>query len=274
MDKLTPRIIPPTNCNNKSVDKPTPASINKMPPPIPAKLQKEVNRIFKYFKNNKPVDGPNNTSKLYAQASKQFNAQISKLANNTTEVIKIKDIFPTLNTQKVNQIHKIVSGSPKPKLHIQMTTKGPSRKQVIIPMSSDNISKFMKNNLLHVASINRSLRNTKLKVLVDFIQSDVSSVTVITNKVTVQSNLYIIENYIKKIDNIDTINIDIPCLSQSKFYLKIIDLSHFCHNNSNEHLTPNNIENMIKQNHIFDNVVLTLKLHIIKVSPKSDMSII
>ena len=241
MNKLTPRIILPTNCNNKSVDKPTLASINKMPPPILAKLQKEVNQISKYFKNNKPVDSPNNTSKLYAQASKQFNAQISKLVNKTTEVIKIKDTFPTLNAQKVNQIHKIVSGSPKPKLHIQMTTKCPSRKQVIIPMSSDNISKFMKNSSLYVASINRSLRNAKLEVFVDFIQSDVSSVTVITNKVTVQSNLYIIENYIKKIDNIDTINIDTPCLSQSKSYLKIIDLSHFPHDNSNEHLIPNNI---------------------------------
>jgi len=113
-----------------------------------------------------------------------------------------------------------------------------------------------------------------LEVLVDFIQSDASSVTVITNKVTVQSNLYIIKNYIKKIDNINTINIDIPCLSQSKSYLKIIGLPHFPHNNSNEHLTPNNIENMIKQNQIFDNVVLTSKLHIIKISPKSDMSII
>jgi len=43
LNKLTPKIIPLTNHNNKSVDKPTLASINKMPPSIPAKLQKEVN---------------------------------------------------------------------------------------------------------------------------------------------------------------------------------------------------------------------------------------
>ena len=79
-------------------------------------------------------------------------------------------------------------------------------------MSSDNISKFMKNSSLYVASINQSLRNAKLEVIIDFIWSDASSVTVITNKVTVQSNLYIIENYIKKIDDIDTINIDTPHL--------------------------------------------------------------
>ena len=66
-----------------------------------------------------------------------------------------------------------------------MTTKGLSRKQVIIPMSSDNVSKFMKNSLLYVTSINQSLKNTKLEILVNFIQSDVSSVTVVTNKVAV-----------------------------------------------------------------------------------------
>jgi len=38
----------------------------------------------------------NNTSKSYVQALKQFDAQISKLANNTMEVIKINDTFPTL----------------------------------------------------------------------------------------------------------------------------------------------------------------------------------
>ena len=38
------------------------------------------------------------------------------------------------------------------------------------------------------------------------------SVTVITNKVTVQSDLYIIKSYIKKIDNINTININAPYL--------------------------------------------------------------
>ena len=39
-------------------------------------------------------------------------------ANNTSEVIKIKDTFPALDAQKVDQIHKIVNGSLKPKPQI------------------------------------------------------------------------------------------------------------------------------------------------------------
>ena len=74
--------------------------------------------------------------------------------NNILEVVKIKNTFSTLNTQKVDQIHKIVNSSPKPKPWIQMTIKGPSRKQIIIPMSNDNIIKFMKNSSLHIVNIN------------------------------------------------------------------------------------------------------------------------
>jgi len=213
LDKLTLRIIPLSNCNNKIVDKPILANIEKIPLPIPAKSQKEVNQISKYFKNIKPVNESNPPNKSYAQASKQSYAQASKQMNNTTKVIKIKDTFPALNAQKINQIHRIINDSSKPKPCIQMTTKGPLRKQVIIPISNDNINKSMKDSLLHVANINQSLRNAKSEVLVDFICSDIFSITIVTNKVTVQSDLYIIENYIKKVKDIDTVNMDVPQLS-------------------------------------------------------------
>ena len=155
-----------------------------------------------------------------------------------------------------------------------MTIKGPLRKQVIIPMSNDNINKFMKDSSLYITNINQSLRNTKSEVLVDFIRSDISSVTIVTNKVAVQSDLYIIENYIKKVEDIDTVNVNISQLPQSKSYLKIIGIPYFPHNSSNERLTPSEVESIIKQNQIFDNIVLTSKLCVIKVSSKSDILII
>ena len=77
-------------------------------------------------------------------------------------------------------------------------------------MSNDNINKFMKDSSFYIANINQFLRNTKSEVLVDFIYSDISSITIVTDKIIVQSNLYIIENYIKKVKDIDTVNVDIP----------------------------------------------------------------
>jgi len=47
---------------------------------------------------------------------------------------------------KIDQIQNIVKGGLKPKPQIQMTTKGPLRKQVIIPMNSGNTVNFMKKS--------------------------------------------------------------------------------------------------------------------------------
>ena len=141
-------------------------------------------------------------------------------------------------------------------------------------MSNDNINKFIKDSSLHITNINQFLRNAKSEILVDFIYSDISNITIVTNKVVVQSDIYIIKNYVKKVKDIDTVNIDILWLPQSKSYLKIIGILYFSYNSSNECLTPSEVESIIKQNQIFNNVVLMSKPHVIKVSPKSDMLII
>jgi len=88
------------------------------------------------------------------------------------------------------------------------------------------------------------------------------------------SNLQLIGNYIKNVKNIDVIDIDVSCLPQSKFYLKIIDIPYYSHDNPSKYLLFNDIEEIIKQNQIFDNVILVSKLCAIKVSPKSDMTIV
>ena len=155
-----------------------------------------------------------------------------------------------------------------------MMTKGPSRKQVIISMSGENINTFIKNSSLHVANINRLLCNTKSDVLVDYIRSNLTCVTIITNKVSQQSDMSIIDQYIKNSNDINTLQVEEPCLPMSKSYLKIIGIPFFSHANSQDKLMLNDIELILKQNHIFDNISLTSKQRVIKVSPKSDMSIV
>ena len=99
-------------------------------------------------------------------------------------------------------------------------------------------------------------------------------IMVVTSKVVLQLDLHIIENYVKNVDDIDTSNVEVSQLLQSKFYLKIIGIPYFSYDNSQKCLSSGDIENIIKQNQIFNNVVLTSKLQVIKVSSKSDMSII
>ena len=169
--KFTPRTLTqaPNSNNKKEVSRPSPVTINKAPPipPLPAKTKKEVNTISKYFQPQRNSDEPSNQSSK-SNAGKSY-AQASKPAFNTSEVLKIKETFSSLNAKKIDQVNNIVNGQDKTKPHIKMTTKGPSRKQIIIPMSNDNVVSFMKNSSVHVANINRSLHNAKTNILVDYI---------------------------------------------------------------------------------------------------------
>ena len=64
-----------------------------------------------------------------------------------------------------------------------------------------------------------------------------------------------------------------PRLSQFKSYLKIISILYIIEN-TNILINVDVVEEILKRNHIFNNIILVLRSHIIKVSPKSDMAII
>jgi len=82
---------------------------------------------------------------------------------------------------------------------------------------------------------------------------------IVTSKVALQLDLHIIENYIKNIDDINSLSVEVSRLLQSKSYLKIIGIFYFPHDISQECLSSSNVKNIIKQHQIFNNVVLTSK---------------
>ena len=52
-------------------------------------------------------------------------------------MLKIKEMFPKLQNKKINQVQKIINGGEsKPKPYINMTTRGPSHKQIIVSMNN------------------------------------------------------------------------------------------------------------------------------------------
>ena len=225
--KFTPR-IPLSNSNTKKdIPKPNPVTINKAPP-LPlllAKTKKEINVISKYFHTKKP-SGENNRHPFKDQSGKSY-TQASKPSASTSDVLKIKEAFPTLNAYKIDQVNSIVNGQSIPKPRISMTTKSPSRKHIMIPMSGNNVSLFLKNSPLNVANINRQLCNAKSDVLVDYIRSNSTGIIVITNKVAQQSDLSIIDQYVKNTSNINTLQVEDSRLPKSKSYLKIIGIPYY-----------------------------------------------
>jgi len=171
------------------------APINKISPPILAKLPKEINKISKYFKTNQQSGGKKKTNKLYAQASTP--------TNPTREVLKIKETFPNLSTKKIKNIQKVINSGGKVKPKLYMTTKKLSQKQIIVPISNDNKSKFIIDLSSHITNINKTLKNIKLDTKAYFIQLEQTDIIITTNKVAAQLDLQTIEQYMKSTNHIE-----------------------------------------------------------------------
>ena len=254
--------------NSKGKNKVNSPYVSMLPPFIPAKSPKEVNEISKFFKKNYP---PNINKKSYTQVSS--NGSNSNSTNMARETLKIKKAFPSLQNKKIEQIQKIISRVPNPKPCINMTTKRPSCKQIIIPMCLDNANNLVKKSSIYVANINRALKNIKLDVMADFIWVENKGIIIFTNKITNPLDLQTTKNYVKSTCFIETDQIESLRLSQLKSYLKLIGIPYLSEK-TNSHITSDEVDNILKNTHIFNDVVLALKPRVIKISPKSNMAII
>jgi len=140
-------------------------------------------------------------------------------------------------------------------------------------MNDKNKVKFMEALSGHITNLNCALKGIKLDVMADFVHSKPNSIIIITNKVTSSLDLQTIKRYVKNVNHIDVDKVKVPRLPQLKSYLKIIGISYI-NEKSNTLITVDVVEDIIKYNHIFNNIAVTFKPQIIKISPKSDMAII
>ena len=131
----------------------------------------------------------------------------------------------------------------------------------------------MKELSSHVTNINRVFKNIKSEVMADLICIENSGLVIITNKVASVLDLQTIEKYVKNIYNIELNHMESPRLSQSKSFLKIIGIPYISEF-TNICISIEEVEKIIKENHIFNNVILASRPRIIKVSPKLDILII
>ena len=125
----------------------------------------------------------------------------------------------------------------------------------------------------HVVNINKVLKDIKSDVMANFIRANHRGLMIITNKVTSTSNFNTIEKYIKNVDVVDSNDISSSRLPQSKSYLKILDIPDLI-KDTDISITSNIIKRVIQSTHIFDNMVLSSKLRIIKASSKSNIAVI
>jgi len=103
--------------------------------------------------------------------------------------LKIKETFPNFQDHKIKQVQKIINNVEKPKPRINMISKGPSHKQVIILMSIENTKYFIRESSMHIININRVLKDIKSNIIADFICTDSKGIIISINNVAYSLNL-------------------------------------------------------------------------------------
>ena len=184
----------------------------------------------------------------------------------------MKEAFPTLSADEVEKMLKAKNssgGTKKPK--INMTTRGQSRREVIIPMAKTSAELIVNSAHIHISNVNKGLKNSKSDTFTDFIQFNVNGIIITTNKPTSDLNLSTIKKYLKNIQNVNPDSIESPCLSKSKSYMKIIGLPY---SSKLGVMSPDIIKGVLKDLHLFKNMTLASKPHVIKASPKLDKAVV
>ena len=160
-------------------------------------------------------------------------------------------------------------GNNKPK--INMTTRRPSRKEVIIPIAKHNTELIVNSAHNHISNVNKCLKNFKSDIVVDFICITNNGIVITINKPANDLNLSTIEKYLKNIKNINSDLIESLCLLKSKSYMKSIGLLYKIKQNV---ISPDYIKSILKETHLFKDVTLASKPYVIKASPKSDIVVV
>ena len=150
-------------------------------------------------------------------------------------------------------------------------TRRPSRKEVIILMAKLSAELIINSAHIHISNLNKCLKNSKLDIIADFIHLTNNKIIITTSKPANAFDLATIENFLKNINNVNSDLIKSPHLPKSKSYMKIIRLPY---KTKQEVITPDNIEGILKELHLFKNIMLVSKPYIIKVSLKSDIAVI
>jgi len=140
-------------------------------------------------------------------------------------------------------------------------------------MSIELSKKFIKDSSMHIININRALEGINSKTIIDFIYVEDKGIVITTNNISPNSDLQKIEKYVKNSFLSEAEQISLPRLPQSKSYLKIVGIPYI-NDITNSCFSSNDAESILRSNHIFNDIVLASRPCIIKVSPKSDMSII
>ena len=180
------------------------SSVEATPPPTtnmlvaPPSPNKSVESTVK--KASKPLI----MKKSYVQASKP------NILCKVKDILWVKEVFLALLADKVEKVLKIKNsceGNKKPR--INMTTREPLRREVIISMTKVYAELIVNSAHIHISNINKCLKNSKSDTFADFIWFNANGITITINKPASNLDLSTIEKYLKNIKNINLISLKV-----------------------------------------------------------------
>jgi len=209
------KVPPPTNLSAPSQNVPTPTLVvsKAPPPPLPAKMATAKPTPAKVA--TKP-QAPKQAPKSFAQAAWSENLQSTPrfaLASAHPEyksLLHLRDMFPDLPMEKVLAMHQSGFGAsaspnrggavhPGASRAPKMTTYGPTRCQVLIPLDTPTAEVVVANAATAVESCNRGLVEAYSKLRVKSVRKAWDRISMSTNFVASAAELEVIKQWLKKI---------------------------------------------------------------------------
>ena len=95
-------------------------------------------------------------------------------------------------------------------------------------------------------------------MIADFIHAKDKEIVITTNNISLSSDLQEIEKYVKNSPTTNAEQISSLRLLQSKFYLKIVGIPYIS-KRTNLQILFDEVENILKRNHIFNNIIFASK---------------
>ena len=95
-------------------------------------------------------------------------AQITK--NNVENLLKLREAFPVLPAKKIIELNFQGNNTKEKKTKTRITTKGPSRKNVLIPMDNNDKGNILNHANIHVGQINSLLKSYKSSTSINCIR--------------------------------------------------------------------------------------------------------
>ena len=198
-------------------------------------------------------------------------------------MLQLKEAFPNLPQATIISMHQTSLGGasasqgssshPGVSRTLKMTTQGPTRRQVLVPLDSAAAELIVANAASAVQSCNKGLVEACSKLRVESVCKAWDGVSISTNSVASAAELEVIKQWLKKTAGLGESTEVEPCLPQSKLFLKILGVPYW-DSKSSLPITPAQVEAALSNSPLFESVSLASMPRIMKASPSSDMSVI